>query len=231
MKPLAGGLVALTAALSVYAGGFQVQPVRLDLAAGQGNAVLTISNPSREPLLIQAEAFAWRQDAGGDVLEPTVALLLNPPIFEIAPGNSQLVRVGLRPGRSMATREASYHIWLSQLPGSEPDPAQGVRMLFRVSLPLFVTPSGPAQARADWVLEAGRLTVRNPGTRHLQVRSVRLTRTDGASVSLPMRYALAGAVAGWPLPAGWAGQTLAIEADTDAGILKTRLDPGEGVPR
>jgi fimbrial chaperone protein len=228
VKPLITGFFALIWGLAAHAAGFQVQPVRLDLDAAQNNAVLTVSNPTKAPLLIQAEAFAWRQENNEDILEPTSALLLNPPIFELAPGARQLVRVGRRPGMpSAAGREASYRLWLSQLPNAGTDASQGIRLLFRVSLPVFIASTDPGRARPVWSLTREALVLSNSGTRHLHLRETKLLRIDGTAVSLPMRYVLPGAYVSWPLPPEWRSRAFAVEADTDAGSFAARLDPGE----
>jgi fimbrial chaperone protein len=42
------------------------------------------------------QLFAWSQDAGQDILQPTTDLLVSPPVFTVQPGQSQLLRIALR---------------------------------------------------------------------------------------------------------------------------------------
>lgn len=231
---LGAALLAWAALWSVavapaHAGGLKVQPVRLELRPERASGLLTISNPSNEPMLVQAEAFAWRQVNGEDVLEPAPGVLLNPPIFELPPGGRQLVRVGFR-SATPAAGESAWRIWLSQVPEGAPRPEmgeelpQGVRMLFRVSLPLFVTPPGAARAAPEWRLEQGELTLANRGARHLQLHDLVFRRDDGARLAQDMRYVLPGATARWSLPPDWRGRALTVEAGSNVGAIRQRVE-------
>lgn len=207
----------------------QVAPVRLDLAPGRAVGVLTVTNPSTEPMLVQAEGFAWRQFDGEERLDPALELLLSPPIFELAPGAKQLVRVGFRVAPKLIDgREGAWRVWLSQLPdSSEIDPSQGVRMLFRVSLPLFVTPTGAARAQTTWRRDADSVSVSNHGGRHLQLRALALRCDESgrgdAAHNVGMAYVLPDATVRWALPAACRGRTVNVEADSDAGTIRQRL--------
>ncbi len=218
-------------AAGALAAGFQVTPVRLDLSAAHPNAVLTLSNPSGEKLLVQAEAFDWQQADGEDQLRPTAAIVLSPPIFELPPGGRQLLRVGLRRLPS-GDGEQTYRLWLSQLPadaganaaanGNEP---QGVKLLLRVSLPVFAASRTTATALPVWQRPADdRLQLVNFGQRHLHLVKLRVRDERGASLDLTPRYVLAGSEMLWQLPPGWHDRRVQIEADSDAGALHASLD-------
>lgn len=217
------GLVVVLLEMNAPAQAFQVQPVRLELPAERAQGVLTVHNPTAAPLLIQAEVFDWQQADGSDVLTPTRNVLVNPPIFEIAPGASQLVRVGLRPdAKPIAGRESSYRVWLSQLPRANDAPGNGVKILFRLNLPLFVAARDARPAEAVWRHDADALRLTNLGTRHLALREVVLTREDGTTLKLPHRTVLAGADAHWPLPPDWRDAAFAVKAlAADGALLAT----------
>jgi fimbrial chaperone protein len=230
MRRLIACLLALLgSAAAAWAGGFEVQPVQLAMRVGQPSTVLTVSNPTTEPVLIQAEAFVWQQDKGEDVLLPAPGLLLNPPIFELAPGARQLVRIGFKPGSvPPSAREASYRIWLSQLPAARTDDdAPGVQLLFRLSLPLFVSPRQAMAAQPVWTLSGGELVLANPGARHVHLLSLTLRRAAGErmNLNLSQRYVLAGAELHWPLPTEWQERALSIELVTDVGRQTISLVP------
>ena len=93
---------------------FQVRPVRVDLGSRQPAAQLVVSNPTAQTMLIQADAFEWLQARDKESLNPTEHLIVNPPIFELAPGAQQVVRVGLRRAVEAAV-ELPYRIWLTQV--------------------------------------------------------------------------------------------------------------------
>lgn len=201
---------------------FQVRPVRLDLGSRATASQLVVHNPTSRPLVLQAEVFDWAQNGGMDELAPSRSLIVNPPIVEIAPSASQVVRVGLR-GPVEAGVERSHRVWLSQVPS--PDAGDdGVQLLLRVSLPVFVTGAGTAAPRPSWRLEDHALRLQNDGGRHVQVRSLKLVAGDGRSTVLGPCYALPSSHCRWRLPDGWSGGALRLEADSDAGVLREALD-------
>lgn len=217
------GLVA--ALLAVPSQAFQVRPVRVDLGARQPAAQLVVSNPTDRPLLLQAQVWSWSQNGTQEQLEPASDLIVNPPIFELAPGAQQVVRVGLRQPLP-AGRELSWRLWLSQVatPASPAD--GGVQMLLRVSLPVFALGDAvPAPAPRWQRHDAGAsVALVNDGGRHVHVRTLRLQSDGGPSHELGPCYALPGGVCRWALPREWHGRPLRLEADSDAGRLRTQFD-------
>jgi fimbrial chaperone protein len=204
---------------------FQVRPVRVDIGGRQPASQLVVSNPTAHAMLIQVDAFDWSQNRDKDSLHPSANLIVNPPIFELAPGAQQVVRVGLRRAIESGV-EVPYRIWLTQVatPGEAID--SGVQMLLRVSLPVFVTGAGTGAPLAQWQRDATHDTVEmgNAGARHLHVRELRLF-TDGASPeSLGPCYALPGGLCRWTVPADLRGKALRIEADSDAGLLRSSVE-------
>ena len=90
------GLGLLASSMWVQAASFRVNPVGLTLSAEHATAVLKVINDGSASTVIQLQTVAWSQDKGKDVYVPTRELLATPPIFTVAAGAQQLVRVGLR---------------------------------------------------------------------------------------------------------------------------------------
>jgi len=221
-RRLATGLLAGLLALPLHA--FQVRPVRVDLGVRQAAAQLVVSNPTDRVLLLQAQVWSWSQEATQDRLEPAADLIVNPPIFELAPGAQQVVRVGLRqslpPGR-----EQSWRLWLSQVatPGAPGD--GGVQMLLRVSLPVFGVGEAVPDPAPRWERQdAGTVALSNDGGRHVHVRELRLQSDGLPAQSLGPCYALPGGGCRWALPREWQSRPLRLEADSDAGRLRAQFD-------
>ncbi|OSZ65761.1 molecular chaperone [Hydrogenophaga sp. IBVHS2] len=219
---LIAGVLAALMALPSQA--FQVRPVRVDLGARQAAGQLVVSNPTERPVLVQAQVWLWSQEATQDRLEPAADLIVNPPIFELAPGAQQVVRVGLRqplpPGR-----EQSWRLWLSQVatPGAPGD--GGVQMLLRVSLPVFGVGEAVPDPAPRWQRQdAGSVALSNDGGRHVHVRELRLQSDGLPAQSLGPCYALPGGGCRWTLPREWHGRPLRLEADSDAGRLRAQFD-------
>jgi fimbrial chaperone protein len=215
-------LIALLLTAASAAQAFQVRPVRLDLGSRVAASQLMVHNPTNRPLLLQAEAFDWTQDGGADQLKPTQALIVNPPIFELAPGATQVVRVGLRQAVESGV-ERSHRLWLSQIP-TPGEGDDGVQLLLRVSLPVFVTGVATPPAQPRWQRDGEALELHNAGGRHLQVHALRLQSDQGASASFGPCYALPGQFCRWNLPAGWSAATTRFDADTSAGPQRGVVD-------
>ncbi len=227
-RTLFAATLALLLALVFGAGSaqaFQVRPVRVDLGSRQPAAQLVVSNPTPRAMLIQADAFAWSQSKDNESLDPSGNLIVNPPIFELAPGAQQVVRVGLRRAIEAGV-EVPYRIWLTQVatPGDPTD--TGVQMLLRVSLPVFVTGSGTGAPQAVWQRNAadGAVELGNSGARHLHVRALRLVAEGASPEPLGPCYALPGGLCRWPVPAALRERAFRIEADSDAGTLRSEID-------
>lgn len=208
--------------LAQAAQAFQVRPVRLDFGSRVAASQLMVHNPTQRPLLLQAQAFDWGQEDGQERLTPSQALIVNPPIFELAPGASQVVRVGLRRAVESGV-ERSHRIWLSQVPTPE-DVDSGVQLLLRVSLPVFVTGAATPPAQPQWQRHGQTLELHNSGGRHLQVRALDLLSDAGETASFGPCYALPGQQCRWALPSGWTAATTRYDADTSAGPQRGVVD-------
>lgn len=221
----AGGLGALVALCwSAVAAGtaIELNPVRLTLSHAQPVAALTVRNASEEPVVLQLKTVAWTQEDGEDRYTPSRELLATPPIFPLAPGASQTVRVGLRHAPD-AQRELAYRLYLREVPGAAPD-GTGVRISLRLGVPVFVSPLADAAApRLRWRLEHAPdgvwLHARNEGNAHVRVTQFSLA-ADGEMpvVHGDPAYILPGRGRRWrlELPAS-AGKTAILQVHTNAG--------------
>src|SRR6478672_13910454 len=73
-----------------------VMPVAIDLAAAAGRTSVSIVNHGQEAVTMQAETIAWQRVNGADRHEPTADLMVNPEVFTVEPGQTQIIRVGMR---------------------------------------------------------------------------------------------------------------------------------------
>src|SRR5690348_12189977 len=84
---------ACAVAAAGAAGSISLSPIRVDLGPGQRSVALTVRNDGAHATLVQAQLVAWSQAGDDDVLEATADLIVSPPIFTIAPGTEQIVRI------------------------------------------------------------------------------------------------------------------------------------------
>lgn len=221
---LAAGLLAWLPAQDAAAGNLTVAPTRIDLGTGQPTGSVTLENNDGEPTLVQVETFLWTRSPLTQDLEPTRALVAVPPVFELAPGARQVIRVALRQPNEGQSEQA-YRLLITEVPTAAR--GGGVRFALRLSLPVFATPPGAA-ARPEWRLarrDGGlRLDLANTGSAHMLVQSLRLSAGGEAQTFEQPTYVLAGQAHGWDLslPAR-PGIEVRLDADTSLGPISSTL--------
>ncbi|MEO6922116.1 MAG: fimbria/pilus periplasmic chaperone [Collimonas sp.] len=209
------------------AASFNVNPIGFDLTTERSTGVLQIRNTGDEPVRIQVDAVDWSTDGRKEVLSETDALLLNPPIFAIAPGQVQFLRFGLRHQENSST-EKSYRLLIDEVPPSGPQ-APGLRTLLRVSIPVFIGPK-ISQEKISWQLkrEAGDLLLvaANEGNVHRKIIQIQLSNADGKDslqINTPA-YVLPGQRKEWSLATGkLRAGAVRLHILTDKGEIEEHL--------
>lgn len=230
-------LLALAAVSGAHAADIGLTPIALHLDRQRDRTLVKVENQGSEPVTMQADAIVWsRHDVDGESV-PTDALVVSPPVFEIAPGQTQIVRVGLRQTAEL-TQEATYRMVLREIP--RPGDATGtvsgsVQVLVAMRVPVYVAPHQPRRA-ARWQARSdgqGNVIaeVTNDGNVHLTLASMHLRDSSSRSVaqrSAPamvwpgesQRFALRPS-AGVRLSDG----TLVLDVMTDRGLQRVAVDP------
>jgi fimbrial chaperone protein len=217
MAPLAG---------VAHAGSLNVNPIRVTLSAKQPVAALTLRNAGAEPTVVQIETSAWSQSMGKDVLTPSSDVLATPPIFTIAPGATQILRVGLRK-QPQASGELTYRLILREVPPKKPTP--GLRVALTISMPVFVLPPSGVAPDVKWKATRTadgkiRMQATNGGNAHVQVGKIDL-KAEGKDVGSRgvSEYVLPGNSREWVVDASAkhsVGTLLRVVAKTDAGMME-----------
>ncbi|QRX83718.1 molecular chaperone [Glaciimonas sp. PAMC28666] len=206
---------------------FNVNPVGFDLTAAHSSGVLRITNTDDTPVRLQVSAIDWSTDGRIEVLKDTNALLLNPPIFLVAPGQTQFLRFGER-SPSNPIVEKSYRLIIEEVPPGGPQ-QPGLKTLLKVSIPIFIAPP-IKQEKMSWQLTQGpngvTLTAINAGNMHQKIVGLRLNNIDSANVleiATPA-YVLSGQHKGWSLGNGkiHAGK-VRVRIQTDKGESEETL--------
>jgi fimbrial chaperone protein len=224
---LAGGLISASA----LAATLQVSPVRITISADGKAGVVRLHNQSDVPTLVQVETLDWNEAVDLAEMPRTGEILAVPPVFEIAAGAEQVIRLALRRPLTSDTEEA-YRLLITEVPREVGDGGQGVTFALRLNLPVFVTPEG-ALPQPVWTLRqdggGATLTLGNQGTAHVRIQSIALFEDGGASpvfVSDEGGYVLAGGERSWQLDLGRlkAGAALKVKAETNLGELEAPVD-------
>lgn len=203
---LGWGLVAVLAAAPVAASSLQVSPTRVEITAEQQIVALNVSNAGNEAASVQLELMAWSQRDGKDHYVPSAELLATPPIFTVPAGSQQIIRIGLRRAPD-ATTELAYRLFLQELPPPLEKGFQGLQVVLRLSLPVFVAPAtAPPSHQLQWQAsrigtEEWLLAATNTGNAHAQVSDLVLAFGKDRLKPGNMLYVLPGATREWRIKA------------------------------
>lgn len=195
--------------------GVSIEPVVIQMAQAHRAATIRITNRGEQALRLQAAVFRWSQ-AGADRREASDELLVVPPIAEIAPGASQLIRVALRRPQP-APRERAYRLLLQDVgPTAGGGVESQVRMPLSHDLPVLVAPAGPPVRAITWAAcgpsgdaapsttpPGPCLRLANQGSLRLKFDALILAGPDGEqrlALRAPINL-LAGSFLDLPLPA------------------------------
>ena len=221
----------------VSASGLQVTPTMLSLAPSRQADGVWLRNTGNEPLHAQVRIYLWTQEHGEDQLTPTRALVASPPILNLEPGKSQLVRV-IRTNVPPSQAEQAYRVIVNELPPAK-DTGGGLSFVLRYSIPVFVQAVDAPDARPEltWSLnhDNGHLVlgVSNDGRQHAQISNVRFT--DGSGHRHPLKqgllgYVLPGRKMHWELPLDGslisAGGTIEAKVNGESVTPTVSLDAG-----
>lgn len=229
---LAGMLFATSAGAAP--GGLSISPVRVNLEAHQHAAAVTVTNTSAEPRLVQVEPTQWSQPSGSDEYAPTRELVANPPLFRLAPGGSQVVRIGLaRQVRADRAQEKAFRVFIQELPDGAGLTGTQLQILLRVGVPVFVRPLEAARAQLGWSVErsgedAWRLTVHNQGQLHERVSALTLQDAVAGAVLAQVdgfAYVLPGQTRSWEIqpPPGFPPARVRLSASGEDGPIHVDL--------
>jgi fimbrial chaperone protein len=219
------GVVALGLGLLLGPAGaaaqLQVSPVQVELTSKEKAVLVALHNLSDAPVRYQVTAFAWSQDAQGEMkLSRTKDVLFFPGLLTVGAKETRNLRVAA--AGPFGAVEKTYRVFVEQLP--DRTPSTGVRVLTRVGIPVFFAPRQPeVRAEATALALAGRrlsFVLRNTGTIRIRPDLVRVVGrdADGATVfeeKLSCWYVLAGGERAFELqlPAGSCTRARSVTAE------------------
>lgn len=220
-------------ALPTYAGSLGVNPIRISLSEARPTAAITLNNTGGTTMVVQLQMAKWSAVSGEDRYEPSPDILVTPPIFTIAPGASQIVRIGLS-SVSATDIELAYRLFIEEVPPPPKPGYQGLQVALRLGIPVFVDPVQTAQPKLQWTAirtGADLITVRvsNVGGAHARIFNINLS-TPGESRIMASHtaasYLLPGQTRHWSMRLGrpWQGRQVHLSATTDQGAIDAELE-------
>lgn len=229
----------MLAPLAAQAADVTLMPVNVRLDRANDRATVQVMNNGQEPVLMQAEAISWTRVGGLDVDGPTSDLIVNPPVFTVQPGQTQVLRLGLRRNQELA-QEGTYRIVLREVPMPRPSDAinvsGSVRVLVTMRVPVYVAPAKVTRSEQWKVTRAANgdllAEVANNGNVHLKVAELRLHGEGGQSLAAVTQKGstsviFPGEQRVFRLPAP-AATAVAMQVQTDEGTQMVALNDGPG---
>jgi fimbrial chaperone protein len=226
---------ALAHAGVAHSGTFQVNPIRITLSRVSSTSLLSVRNDSGEKIRFQIGVFAWDQNPKGEMLlNPTEDLIFYPSLLALEPGDERKIRIGT--DNPIVASEKSYRIFVEELPPLETAQTDGIRILTRMGVPIFIQPPKPiVQGRLDQLRVQGSeliFELKNVGNVHFFPRAVRVKGAgfQGAAFlerELQSWYILAGRTTEYRLEIPRADcekiQNLSIEVELEDKVLKENV--------
>lgn len=224
-------LLLALAGSTTWPADLQLSPVSIQFNTADRAQALWLTNSGVTPLHAQVRVFRWTQVQGEDRLDPTNDLVASPPLVEIEPGRSQLVRI-VRRSEVAGLREESFRLLVDEIPirqegSSKESPGRpSLQFLLRYSVPVFIGSELGSQAfdasgiSGEWTgaPAAPKLTIVNTGPRRLRISEVVHEDASGRKTTLVpglLGYVLAGQRVSWPMPAS--------ARNLGPGVIKARL--------
>ena len=223
-------LLTCSGASHLPASSFHILPTRVEFTDQKPSTTLRISNEGDDPVAVQIHTLNWKALGSEDAYSDAADILVNPPIAHIAGHGTQLIRLALRHPTRVAV-ERSWRLIIEEVPPSAK--SLQVRMVFRISIPIFLTAHGSVfSPRLTWEAShmpdgSFKVTASNNGNAHIQFRTISLM-AGGAGAPIQsslMAYILPGGTHEWVFRDERLKNAthVTLEAETDSGKLHEEI--------
>ena len=227
------GISLVAAPAFVSASSLQATPIIVELRSPTATTTMTLKNDSKESINAQVRVMRWSQAEGKEKLEPTADFVASPPMTAIGAGSEQTIRL-VRVSKAPVGAEESYRVIVDEIPDPAKRKIGQIAIAVRYSIPAFVIPGQPTDAKVTWTIErsaaGAALIATNAGSRRMKVMGLKLKDQSNATVSLGdglNGYVLARSSMRWTLPATAAklgsNGPIAISARSDIGPINAQV--------
>jgi fimbrial chaperone protein len=140
------------------ASNIQINPTRLTLSREHPIAILSVKNENdAAELIMQLHAVQWTQQNQTDAFTPTQDILVTPPLFELKPQQTQIVRLAIQKPIESEIQK-TYRVYLQEVipevAAVQPPFTDSLRIALNISVPIFIQPAKPNQQflwHATWL--------------------------------------------------------------------------------
>jgi fimbrial chaperone protein len=180
-------IACLTLPQMAQAAALRISPIGVEMTDAEKATSISLKNTDIKPVALQVRVFKWTQAGGEDKLEPTTEVIVSPPATTVPAGATYTIRVA-RPSVAPVTRELAYRVFIDELPPPiDPEnPAKGVSMVLRTSMPIFVARE-KAKPQLSWrvrpVKDGIEVGVANAGDRNVKITNLTLKDASGKEIA------------------------------------------------
>lgn len=185
----------------IFAASMRISPISVEILDTQNASSISLYNQSNESTDLQVRVFEWTQKNGQDVLTPTDDIAVSPPILSLQADDSFNLRV-VRVDSTPVLNEKAYRIIIDELPKpiDHRKADQGLNILLRSSLPMFITnknATSKIEGKINTVSDNSFAVINNTGSRHILLsKLVIIDKTENKSYPIKVTtlngYLLAG---------------------------------------
>jgi len=142
-----------------------------------------LKNTGSEQIKAQIRIFKWIQRNGKDELIPTRDVVASPPLVNITPSGSSIVRI-VRVSKTPTNGEEAYRLIVDQLPNKTKRSGVAVTLQMRYSIPVFFGANSGDEPKLAWTVKANgsNLIVQNTGKRRVRVSELTIKNASGQRI-------------------------------------------------
>lgn len=173
----------------VFAANFSINPTRIELNARQSVDTVTLTSVEDRETSFEVSLLKWDQDATGKWIEvPSRDLVVYPALLKIQPNGKGIVRVGAKDKRIVAPEvEGTYRLIVQELAGGPNPEGSAVRLLTKISLPVFIKPATErpgVELSVTGTSSDLEYQLKNTGNVHVAPQQLNVTFLDAAGTAL-----------------------------------------------
>ena len=187
LTTLSLALVTAFASVSTLAADFSINPTRVELNVKKSVETITLVNGEDREVSFEVSLFKWTQEANGEWKEvPSKDLVVYPALFKMPANGKGIVRVGSKM-KTAPEVEGTYRLSIQELPGGPSPEGTAVRLLTRVSLPIFIAPTQSTKSltlSASFSSSELALAISNKGNVHTKPQEAQVQYLDASGKAL-----------------------------------------------
>lgn len=217
MKMFPGSLLVLLLVSSTFANaGVIIGGTRMIYDGGKKESSLSVSNPDKQPFLIQS----WVETASGGAEK--APFMVTPPLFRLDGGQNNVLRVVQAGSGLPSDKESLYWMNIKAIPAADKNDGQNtLQIAVKTRIKLIYRPQGlrgvPEEQtdKLAWRRNGKTLQVTNPTAFYMNFMEVKV----GGTAVKEVTYVAPGNTANFDLPAGASAGSVTWKIISDYGAI------------